>query len=375
MSTPEPLRNNPFRLQRRRSLRSALYSGGHTDRSLPHQGTSHVPSGPGWPPRTYMSNWPEEYVPNIGPGSTSANDYQLYDNDAFHLGQNRTTEEFHLAARELTGADAFGRSVQYADSLMTEEYLQQQLEALREENGEPLPMPFDTNEQASRILNAHRQREGFNMDRNLQEDSVEIRMAIEHARAESLAGEPVPMDNSISDESIDAFPSLPEVTEALGQLSEVLPPDHPDLINLRWAAHEWFGLPVSRSQGDDYGANPESPNLASDDPYMGTPYAEAQEAFEPQDITQMDQESIEQTIDQATEPEMVSETMAEQPDAFAPTEDAHDQQFVQGLEGVVQEAMSEHDPFEQQQQMYDEQMMMLTDPFMMPDPFGPGPGM
>ena len=159
------------------------------------------------------------------------------------------------------------------------------------------------------------------------------------------------------------------------QLSEVLPPDHPDLINLRWAANEWFGLPDSRSQGEDYGANPESLGIAPDDPYVGTPYAEAQQAFEPQDITQMDQDVIEQAIDQAIQPEMESETMAEQPDALAPMEAAYDQQFAQGLEGVVQEAMPEHDPFEQQQQMYDEQMMMLMDPFMMPDPFGPGPGM
>ena len=322
-----------------------------------------------------MSNRPEEYTPNIGPGSIPPNDYQLYDNDAFQLSQNRTTEEFHLAARELTGADTFGRPVQYEDSLMTEEYLQQQLEALREENGEPLPMPFDTNEQASHIFDAHRQREEIDMDRNLQKDSVEIRMAIEQARAESLADEPVPVDNSISDETMDTFPSLPEVTEALVQLSEVLPPDHPDLINLRWAAHEWFGLPDSRSQGDAYGANPESLGLAPDDPYVGTPYAEVQQAFEPQDITQMDQEAIEQSIDQAIQPEMVSETIAEQPDAFTPMEDAHDQQFAPGLEGVVQEAMLGQDPFEQQQQMYDEQMMMLIDPFMMPDSFGPGPGM
>ena len=148
VSIPEPLRNTPFRLHRRKSLRSALYGDGPINRRMPHQGTSHVPPGPGWPPRTYMSNRPEEYVPNIGPGSIPPNDYQLYDNDAFQLGQNRTTEEFHSAARELTGANAFGRPVQYEDSLMTEEFLQQQLEALREQAGEALPTLFDTNERA-----------------------------------------------------------------------------------------------------------------------------------------------------------------------------------------------------------------------------------
>ena len=48
--------------------------------------------------------------------------------------------------------------------------------------------------------------------------------------------------------------------------------------------------------------------------------------------------------------------------------------LIYGGEGVVQEAMSGQGSFEQQQQIYDEQMMMSMDPSMMPDPFGPGPG-
>ena len=52
-----------------------------------------------------------------------------------------------------------------------------------------------------------------------------------------------------NDNSVDTFPSFPEVADALEQLSRVLPPDHQDLINLRMAAHEWLGLLDAQSHG------------------------------------------------------------------------------------------------------------------------------
>ena len=79
---------------------------------------------------------------------------------------------------------------------------------------------------------------------------------------------------------------------------------------------------------------------------------------------------FDQTMAQHAGPRMALEPMAE---ILDPMQDAYEQQFEQGLEAIVQEAMPEQDPFEMQQQMYDEQMRMLMNPFMMPGPFGPGP--
>ena len=60
--------------------------------------------------------------------------------------------------------------------------------------------------------------------------------------------------------------------------------------------------------------------------------------------------------------------------ATGAAEDPFQQDALQGLEAIVQEAMPEQDPWEAQRQMYEEQMQMGMDPFAMPDAFGPGFG-
>ena len=83
----------------------------------------------------------------------------------------------------------------------------------------------------------------------------------------------------------------------------------------------------------------------------------------------MIQENFDQTRRQA-DSQMTPEPMGE---ALDPMQDADAQQFEQDLEAIVQEAMPQQDPFEMQQQMYDEQMQMLVNPYMMPEQFGPDP--
>ena len=158
------------------------------------------------------------------------------------------------------------------------------------------------------------------------------------------------------DSSVDTFPSLPEVADALEQLSRVLPPDHQDLINLRMAAQEWLDLLNAWSQGANI-------------PHSGSHYETAAPTAGPDYGGPMTQDMFDQTMTQA-EPQMMHEPMAE---ALDPMQDAYEQQFEQGLEAIVQEAMPEQDPFEMQQRMYDEQMQMMMNPFMMPGQFGPGP--
>ena len=96
---------------------------------------------------------------------------------------------------------------------------------------------------------------------------------------------------------------------------------------------------------------------------------------------QMIAEIFEQGFQQDTEPQMAHD-MAGQADMFSEMQAAHDQQMEMSLEErVSQEEMLEQqgmealpeDPFEEQRRMYDE-MQQMMDPFMMPGPYGPGPG-
>ena len=167
-------------------------------------------------------------------------------------------------------------------------------------------------------------------------------------------------------QDVDSLPNLADIADVISQLKEVLPPDHPDLVNLRAAAHEWLEHRESWPGLEDFGGDPGPSKLGIGDPYELAPYEEAGQAFEPDDISQMSQE----VFDSA----MAGQQMAPEPmsEAFDPMQDAYEQQFEQSLEAIVHEAMPEQDPFEMQQRMYDEQMRMLMNPFMMPGQLGPG---
>ena len=169
---------------------------------------------------------------------------------------------------------------------------------------------------------------------------------------------------------IDGLPNLADIADAIFQLEKALPPDHPDLVNLRAAARERFEQQESWPSPEDFGGDLGPSKLGTGDPYELAPYEEAGQAFGPDDASQMSQEMFDQTMAQVVGPQMALEPMGE---ALDPMQDAYEQQFEQGLEAIVHEAMPEQDPFEMQQQMYDEQMRMLMNPFMMPGQFGPGP--
>ncbi len=173
-------------------------------------------------------------------------------------------------------------------------------------------------------------------------------------------------------QDVDNLPNLADIADAIFQLEGVLPPDHPDLVNLRAAARESFEHPESWPSPEDFGGDLGPSKLGTGDPYERAPYEEAGQAFEPNDTSQMNQEMFDQAMAQVVGTQMMPEPMAE---ALDPMQDAYEQQFEQGLEAIVHEAMPEQDPFEMQRRMYDEEMEMLMNPFMAPGAFGPGFGL
>lgn len=194
MRIPEPLRNNPFRFSRRRSLHSKLYD---EDRSRPIRPIDSIPQYHRTPgrvsPKDYMSGFPEQYVSHPGFMQMPKGDYEPYDElQAMSMSDfGRTADEFRFAAMELAGVRSPDVDIEYDNCLMTEELFQQQIESLREQ----FPPDFDTNEIASQILAAQSQDDGFDMDPNLRENMLDIQMAVEQAKAESLTAlNPEPMD-------------------------------------------------------------------------------------------------------------------------------------------------------------------------------------
>ena len=163
------------------------------------------------------------------------------------------------------------------------------------------------------------------------------------------------------------LPNLADIAEAISQLKEVLPPDHPDLVSLRAAAHQWLEQPQLWPESEGCGVTPGPSKLGVGNPYELADGQEAEQAFYPGDAGQ-NQAMYEQSMMQVAGPQMAPEPAAEILDLM---QDACEQQFAQGLEAIVQEAMPEQDPFDMQQQMYDEQMAQLMNPFMMPGPMGP----
>jgi hypothetical protein len=231
------------------------------------------------------------------------------------------------------------------------------------------------------------------------------------------------------------LPDLMDIADALGHLQKVLPDDHPDIVNLRAAAHEILQHPELVPQPEDFGVEWTESKLGSGDPYevdlFGDPRQEVGEmecaaadlfeqpetAFEQQMQTLDDLlQSPELDLDAmpATEPPAGLDAVVEPADGY--TEPGGLEQMIQenafgaapmdfadelpdtmespmgnplvansyGLtpEDEINQAMSqaaglreqELDPFAVAQQMFEEQMQYMDNPFLMPG-MGPMPGM
>lgn len=144
------------------------------------------------------------------------------------------------------------------------------------------------------------------------------------------------------------------------------------------AAGNPYDLPAGEASPPDPTTDP-TPDAddgpSSEAPPAGHPWFGAAE---------MTQEMFDQAMRQANGAGMAPQALDGQPYPFSMAETAYDQQIGQSLEAIVEQdpmaAMAnpeavydplEEDPFMLQQLLYDQQMMQLMNPFMMP---GPGPG-
>jgi hypothetical protein len=230
------------------------------------------------------------------------------------------------------------------------------------------------------------------------------------------------------------LPAFWEIADALGQLQKVLPEDHPDIVNLRAAAHEILQHPGLLPQPEDFGVEWTESRLGSGNPYdvdlFGEPMQDAGqmeygpegffgppetafaqqmpfEALEPDVMPAMDMagglDAIVESVDGYAEPgglEQMIEgdlfgtgpvgwgqeqpAMMESPipdplaaDSYGSAPQDQINQATDRIAGLTPQE-PEPDPFLAAQQIFDEQMQYMDNPFLMPGMglmMGPAPGM
>jgi hypothetical protein len=315
----------------------------------------------------------------------SSGHYQPYDGSAIpHIWQsNQPTvmDEFQMAALELRGANAFEPDVKYEDSLMDEDFFEIQMKILNEQFEGPPTIPLDSNEVASRFMEASSGEEISEFDRDLSANIFEIQMAVEQTKAEPLA---------------DVNPELPDFGLTIPQ----------DFFERQ---EQMFESQYGELQAElfDYGANMEeifNDQEALFDALQSGP-SPMEQAILDQPIEDVNPiaEPVFETLEQMIETEPMQddgampEDMAEMLDfdnSLMRPELVEQQMYGADEEMAPQE--TEPDPFQYDngmmpQEMYDEQMQYMMDPFMIPDlmdpymvpgmmdpymmpgPFGPGP--
>jgi hypothetical protein len=247
-------------------------------------------------------------------------------------------------------------------------------------------------------------------------------------------GGPAGMDVSPEQTQRD-LPQFWEIADALGQLQKVLPDDHPDIVNLRAAAHEILQHPERLPQPEDFGVEWTESKLGSGNPYdvdlFGEPIQEANqmeyaadgfyeqpdvafeqpmldsllEGLEPDIMPAMEMAwgldavvesggrypesgGLEQVIEEEsfpTAPVEFGQEQAEMTESLVPDPLAAnayglspEDEINQAMSHIAGSAEQEPDPLAAAQQMFEEQMQYMDNPFLMPGMspmMGPAPGM
>lgn len=195
---------------------------------------------------------------------------------------------------------------------------------------------------------------------------------------ETDLSEPIPFESPlpVEERSIDELPSLEDLKDAFVQLSEVLPEDHPDLVNVRTAMRRVRDHQISLSEMNDMETDALSfyPMGVESDPLNHDPLQEAEQFFNRQ------MELLGRSFD---EPEMGSAGI-QTPDLFEggslesgilPDETLPDEFFME--EQTLEQMVCDQDPFDapapgfmEQDVMPDELLPEMGMPGVMPDPMG-----
>jgi len=342
MRVPEPLRNSPFHMYRRRSLYTGLY-GSEPSGSIQPPGNAaggygvRSCSSPDPLLETYMSGFPHEYAPHPGPIQMPRKDYIPH--DPFMVGgvtrsvQSTIPDELPMTAMPLEEIEGMDLDEPYAH-LSDDGFNRSTL------------TPSDSAEAAHEFMRVRGGQEASEFDSELRAQMREIQMAVKQTQA------------GVDPELRDCGLTMPR--DFFEQQKQVLESQFRE-----WDADQF-----------DYGAemealfhaqealfNPLLPDTASMDHIIpGQPVEEMGPLAFPVG------ESLEQLIEAHEMRDNMADALDYDDSVMAP--DAFEQEM---------EPMEPHpDPFEpyggmMPQEMYDEQMPGVMHPYMMPGLFGPGP--
>jgi len=417
MATLRSLRNELFKYRRRKR--------GAVDGSIPglpserfHKSRRYV-SGMPYIPRQGGShhdlyNWgqPSQYHPNIHAPAAQSDEYVTDpDWDSHHVPHSHEPHLFRPFPELEPGEPAFD----YEKAKATSEFFLKAMEVQYQ--------PFEEGQEVPSLADIWMEHFADDQQDMPGMDIPEPAMPTELAE---LTGE-------------DLTRRFINITGALSHLQTVLPEDHPDIVALRGAFHDMLEDPEAMSKLESMVGDIPSSNLGDGDPYENDTVEEAayateqslgmpEDAFEQPVFAQAEHQGLDNGlgIEPITEAdpfeqeaqfmdESTLEQIVEQEDAFGPAPvetmdygmppqelsmpESDPMAELQGYDAMspadqinqaIDQAMEQpgfpepepdpwqmqYDPFSTAQQMFDEQMQHMANPFMMPGmgPMGPMSG-
>jgi hypothetical protein len=390
VNIPEPLRDNPFRFRKRRSLHSTLFGEGRE--RLPEAldngrgyGQIPTPAVQSSSPKTYMSDQPDEYAPHVGTMQTSNDDYLPYDASEMQnmpkLGHQRFSDEFRMAAMELAGLKLPGTE----DGLMDKDFFEQQLELFYREHDELGRMAFDTNEIAHKVFAAHKGEQVTGLDTSIDENMRDIRTAIEEARTGFVPNlDPEPPQKSLYGADLMMYESVASIA---AEPADLTPRDFFEHLKQTFEVLLQEAQPAMLDCGAQIEAAFDAETAMLDSPQSG-PLDLEQAVEHAMDDMGLSEAPDAQSLEQIIEGEEIQPEVAMAGDTTEAPGYDDDLMTPELFEQQMAEAEGQMEPYPEPlqqnygmmpQEMYDEQMMYGMDPLMMPYgpmPFGPmmGPG-
>ena len=282
----------------------------------------------------YMPNNPHEYRPNLNAPAAQSNDY--YPNKDWESHQiSRPTDQRLL--RPFPELPVVEEILNYEESRTASEFFLKVMET---------------------------KYQSFN-------DSMEIPTLSdiwkEYTDVSDIA---MPAETELTPE--DVIHKFNDITDALGHLQEVLPPEHPDILNLRAAMHDILDNPETMSKLESFAPDTGPSRFGGKNPYENDDVIleSGEPAFIESDLEQIVEN--EQTDYNSSLGIAENSMMAEDPfqQEGGLQEDSAPYEINQAIDEVQQDPWQvQYDPFNQMMQP-----QYMTDPFGMPGMMGPMPG-
>jgi len=389
MYPPEPLRNNPFRFRKRKSLHSMLYGQGRSaligsSDSSPGYGGANTSAGGYSGLETYMSELPEEYIPNPGPMQVPGNNYQPYD-DAV----TPSVPPPNMLATEAAGLRNAGPHIEYADSLLSEELFEHQLKQILLRFQQLTSRPLDMNAMVKGLLEETKEADRAEVLEDitqrvldLQDGTARLMFGEAQEAVEQCPFEVMVPRPDLSHQAMEPAPIGLRSIDYLGPISQDFFGVQAQLMERQFSSPDVPGTNICWQMDAQFSSHEALFNmLQADMPVVEDVFFD-QMAGTSRPIPGPAQDSLEQIVEAFD-----IQGLPAAAEAVAMTPSYDDCLMDSGLfEQQMREAADQIDPAEPlpdqmndsndlMPQPYDPQMQQMMDPYMMPGPTWPGPMM